>query len=284
METWEAAARDFRYYLKSKGRSDETVRTYTSALSLFWRWCIQRETAASDVDRPAVRQWITERLDTVSNQRVHNDLAALRHYFTMLREDRFRRDDPTENITIKRGRREPTEPLWSDEFQRLLNSCTLDRDRVLLMIMGYTGMRISEVAGLTAEMIDWQRGEILITGKGDKQRRITVNTEALGWLHSFLGMFPEGPIWRSHARRSVGQPLTAHQLRKVIYRIGERAGVEVHPHRLRAMMATQYVEQFQDIQALQGVLGHSSIETTARYSQWTRERRGQEQMRRLKLA
>lgn len=55
----------------------------------------------------------------------------------------------------------------------------------------------------------------------------------------------------------------------------------MHPHRLRSYFATEYIEEFKDIQALSHVMGHTSVETTQRYSQSTRERRGKEQTQRF---
>jgi site-specific recombinase XerD len=105
--------------------------------------------------------------------------------------------------------------------------------------------------------------------------------DIIGRLHAFAGMFPSGPLWVSHW----GRALSGQQLRKIIYGIAAEAKLEgVHPHRFRAFYATQYIEQFKDIQALQGVLGHTSIETTSRYSQWTREARGAAQMQRFTVA
>ena len=135
---------------------------------------------------------------------------------------------------------------------------------------------------MRAEHIDWQRGLITITGTGNKQRLVAPPRDTLGRLHAYVGMFPEGAIWLS---QKGGNPLSGHQIRKIIYEIGKRAGVdEVHPHRFRSAFATQYLQQFRDIQALQGVLGYESIETTAVYPAWIKERRGLDFMRQMDFA
>lgn len=279
--TWGETAREFRDYLITTGRSEGTAKTYVSNLSLFWHWCVRRECLPQEVDQPTVRAWFSERLATVSSQRAHNDLAALRCFYALARELRLRDDDPTTNIRVKRQKQLPTEPLSRQELETLLSACKSERDRLIVLMLAYTGMRISELASLRAEDIDWQRGTIRIIGKGDKERRMSPDPDVLGRLHAFCGMFPSGSIWKSQRAH---QALSAHQIRKILYDLAERAKIEhVHPHRFRALFATEYVEQFADIQALQGVMGHTSIETTSRYSEYTRERRGLEQMRRLKL-
>lgn len=278
---WAQAADEFRRYLITIGRSDGTAHTYVSNLSLFWHWCANHEMDSRDADRVLVRAWISDRMAVVSSQRAHNDLAALRHYYRMLIEDRYREDDPTANMRVKRQKALPTEPLDDDELGLLLGACREERDRLILLMLASTGMRISELASLSADNIDWRKGEIRVVGKGDKERRIAPNPEVLGRLHAYCGMFPEGPLWLSKRQ---GNQLSAHQIRKILYDLAERAHLKgVHPHRLRSFFATKYIEQFADIQALQGVLGHNSIETTARYSEYTRARRGLEQTKMLRL-
>ena len=279
--SWGQTSRAFREYLITTGRSEGTAKTYCSNLSLFWTWCTHHECLPADVDREAVRSWLSERMNSVSSARAHNDLAALRLFYAWMKDIRHRDDDPTDNVRVKRRKSLPTEPLHADEMESLLAASRDERDRLIILMLAHTGMRISELASLRAEDIDWQRGTIRIFGKGDKERRLAPDPEVLNRLHAFCGMFPSGSIWK--AKRS-HQALSAHQIRKVLYDLAERAKLEdVHPHRFRALFATQYVEQFADIQALQGVLGHESIETTARYSEYTRERRGLEQMRSLKF-
>lgn len=276
---WSDTASGFRSYLLSTGHAESTTFHYCHALSKFWRWCARYESSPCDVDRETVRAWISERLLQVSNTRVHNDLAALRCFYAWLREERYRDDDPTENVRIKRTRSLPTEPLSPAEFDQLVAACNDERDRLMLLVLGAAGLRISELANMEAEHINWGRGSIKVQGKGDKERYVYPNAEVMGRLHAFCGMFPTGPIWLAKRTK---KPLSAQQMRKIIYDIAERARLKgVHPHRLRSYFATEYIEEFKDIQALQGVMGHSSPETTARYSQSTRERRGMEQTRRF---
>lgn len=278
---WADTSGQFSRYLLTSGKSPGTVRTYLTNLSVFWRDCARYECVPHQADRYIVRTWISDRLAVVSTARAHNDLAALRLFYKWLRETRYRDDDPTENIRVKRAKSLPTKPLQGQEVTSMVEVCTDERDRLLLLVLCHTGIRISELASLQAESIDWQRGVIKIRGKGNKERLIAPSPDVLGRLHSYCGMFPTGPLWLSKRRQ---QPLSAQQIRKIIYGIAERAKIDgVHPHRFRSTFATEYIEQFGDIQALQGVMGHDSIETTSRYSEWTRERRGLEQMKKLRF-
>jgi len=279
---WTEASVGYRRFLLTSSRSEGTAKTYVANLSLFWRWCLRHECLPDDADRLVIRSYIAERRAKVSSGRAHNDLASLRLFFAWLREERLRDDDPTLDVRVKRTKSLPTDPISREEMNALLTGCTDERDRLIVLMLAHTGARISELASLTCEDISWKTGEVRILGKGDKERRIAPNPDVLKRLRAYLGMFPSGALFLSKVQR---RPLSAHQIRKILYDIAERARIDdIHPHRFRSFFATEYVEQFGDIQALQGVMGHESIETTARYSQYTRERRGLNQMRQLKFS
>lgn len=277
---WKLTSEQFTRYLLSSGKAPNTAKTYASNLLTFWQGCGRYEVTPYEADKPLIRAWISERLGCVSSNRAHNDLAALKHFYAWLRETRYRDDDPTQGIRVKRTKALPTKPLDRPEVDALLTHCNQERDRLIILLLAHTGIRISELSCLSAEDIDWRKGLIKIRGKGDKERELKPHPDVLGRLHAFCGMFPTGPIFVSR----FGQRMSAQALRKTIYSVAERAKVDgVHPHRFRAFFATEFIEEYADIQALQGNLGHESIATTARYSEYTRNRRAQDMMSRLKL-
>lgn len=278
---WAQTREHFVRYLLSSGKAPNTAKTYASNLVIFWRFCAQYETTPYHADRVIVRDWISERLKAVSSARVHNDLAALKLFYGWLLETHDREDNPTVGVRVKRTKALPTQPLSQTELDNLVAACRDDRDRLLVLVLAASGVRISELAALRAEDIDWSRGLIKITGKGDKERRVKPGSEVLSQLHAWLGMFPTGPIWLSKYHQ---QQLSAQQIRKIVYAIAKRANLaSIHPHRFRSYFATEFMEQHGDIQALQGVMGHEDIKTTSRYSEYTRERRGLEMMSRLNI-
>jgi integrase/recombinase XerD len=276
-------AEGFARHLLTAGKSPETVRTYTSALSLFWRWCEANEECPLDVDRNLLRAWLIHRASLVSSTRVHSNLAGLRLFYAYLIEEGLRNDDPTKGLKWKRGETLPTQPLDMPDVRSLLMACDHERDRLVVLLLVYSGVRITEFASMCADDIDWQHGTITIKhGKGDVARHVSPSPEVMGRLHAYLGLLPSGPIWRSLRDK---KPMTAHQLRKLIYRLTAKAGLShIHPHRFRSTFACEFLDQFDgDIHALKGAMGHKSIDTTARYAKAAELRRGLAKMQRFNL-
>lgn len=282
LHSWAMTAEGYSRHVLTTGKSPGTVRTYTSDVHLFWNWCADREMVVFEAPRSMVQEWLGVRLREVSSSRAHGSLCALRRLFEWGVIEGWTFEDPTIGLKVKRGKSLPTEPMEKTELDLLLDAACLERDKLMLLTLVHTGLRISELAGMDAEDVNWQTGVTRIRGKGDKERWIVLNPDLLGRLKAFYGLFPSGPMWLSQQNKT---PLAAHQIRKLIYGIARQAEVtHVHPHRFRATFATEFIDRFKDIQALQGLLGHESIETTARYSEFTRQKRGLDMMRQFTLA
>ncbi len=242
------------------------------------------EECPESADRDTVKAWLLHRSETCSSARIHSNLAGLRLFYTYLNEEGVRTDDPVKGIKWKRTETLGTMPLDMPDVSALYAACTKERDRLIILLLVYSGVRITEFASMTAEDIDWPHGTITIKhGKGDVARQVSPAPEIMGRLHSYLGLMPQGAIWRSERHNS---PMKAHQIRKRIYVIAAKAGVQdVHPHRFRSTFACEFLDQFDgDIHALKGAMGHKSITTTSGYARSAELRRGLAKMSKLNLA
>lgn len=271
----------YRTFLRSHGKAANTLRTYGNGAELYWRWCQEYDLNPETADHAMVRTYLGEVLGRVSSGRAHNVLAAVRNYYAMLIEDGVRSDDPTTGLKVKRRQALPTKPLTVAEVTALLGACQSERDTLIILFLTRTGVRISELANLAVKDIDFTNGQLRVLGKGDKERWLALPENLLGRLRIYLGLFPDQHLFLSEVRKA---PLAAHQIRKIIYGIAKDARLEhVHPHRFRATFATEFMTAFKDIQALQGLLGHEDITTTARYAEWTKASRGLDMMRMMTL-
>jgi len=138
-----------------------------------------------------------------------------------------------------------------------------------------TGMRRGELWGMRGEHIDWERGLVLIEGKGMKRRWVAPGSRALQALSACRN--GTGPVWLDRH----GQPYSRDALYEIIRRLGQRAGVKTYIHKFRTTYANGFAEKTNgDWGSLQVILGHSKLETTLGYAAWGRAERALEQMRR----
>lgn len=149
------------------------------------------------------------------------------------------------------------------------------RDHAILQVMYASGLRISELAGLTLERLNLQQGFVIIMGKGSKERLVPVGKVAMDALNEYLGTsrprLMRGKmgdhVFVSHS----GDGLSRQRLWEIIKLNAKRAGIRqnVTPHMLRHSFATHLLERGADLRSVQTMLGHSDISTTQIYTHVT---------------
>ena len=153
------------------------------------------------------------------------------------------------------------------------------RDRAVLEVLYGSGLRVSEVAGLTLDRVDLDRGRVLVLGKGSKERELPLSDPAREAIRAWIRegrpqMLGEGATTALFLNRKNTQ-LGVRDIRRLVGRYGDatlRTGRRVTPHTLRHSFATHLLEGGADIRAVQELLGHASVATTQRYTHVTRTR------------
>jgi integrase/recombinase XerC len=150
------------------------------------------------------------------------------------------------------------------------------RDRAVLELMYGSGLRVGEVAGLTLERLDLDRGRVIVMGKGSKEREVPLSDPSSLALEEYLRegrprMGAAGSPAAFFNRR--GRPLGTRDIRRLVGRYARMlSGRRVTPHTLRHSFATHLLEGGADIRAVQELLGHASVATTQRYTHVSRAR------------
>jgi integrase len=185
------------------------------------------------------------------------------------------------------GFRRPTELLTRQEVLRLISACgkgPSGRRNAALLALAYSGgFRAAELCGLELDDVDRDRAQAAERGflivrvrpeiaKGGRERAVGITLDALPLLDTWIEIrrrlgIRSRLLFCTIAAPNRGAPLDTSYLRRLLPRLARRAGVErrVHPHALRATMATEMVREGVPLSTVQAQLGHASIVTTAVY-------------------
>ena len=121
------------------------------------------------------------------------------------------------------------------------------------------------MANITLNDVNWETGSILIRhGKGSKQRLVHMCSKAKRDLWRYVTLYRHSESDTLFINRN-GDPLDVIGIKILIKRLGQRAKVKVHPHKLRHTFAISYLRNGGDVFSLQYLLGHSSLQMTQRY-------------------
>jgi integrase/recombinase XerC len=167
----------------------------------------------------------------------------------------------------------PDVPSDEDPIERAVRL----RDRAVLELLYGSGLRVSEVAGLTLDRVDLDRGRVNVLGKGDKERDLPLSDFAVDAIDAYVSAgrpMMAGDDHRTFFFNRKGKPLSGRDIRAMVEQYAERLlpGRRVTPHTLRHSFATHLLEGGADIRAVQELLGHASVATTQRYTHVSRAR------------
>jgi integrase/recombinase XerC len=172
----------------------------------------------------------------------------------------------------------PSEPVDAEPRPDLLATAIALRDRACLELLYGSGLRVGELAGLTLERVDLDRGRVLVLGKGSKERELPMSDPAVDAVAAYLAggraaMAPDVPSQALFFNRRK-KPFRDRDIRTMVEQYVGRVlpGRRVTPHTLRHSFATHLLEGGADIRAVQELLGHASVATTQRYTHVSRRR------------
>lgn len=280
----------FLVYLKDVKRySQHTITAYKEDLNQFLFYCGQVELINdySEITPKMVRRWevglMSGKVDQKEGQRsvftaksVRRKLSSLRTFFRYLIRERKMAEDPTDTVAIPRiGKKLP---VFVPDYQMdaLLDSDELTggfpelRDRLVLLMAYYTGMRRSEIVGLKVDDVDMAARNIKVNGKGDKQRMVPMMEELAEDARCYLEKRAEiaGDKHKSFFVTDKGAPVYDKFIyRLVVKYLGEVTSLSKRsPHVLRHSFATALLNNGACIEAIRELLGHSSLAATQIYT------------------
>jgi len=275
----------FRDYLALEaGNSPHTVENYLRDVRRLAEYGESRGVRRpADVTAAQLREFIYFLKDLgLAATTIRRQVSALRTYYRFLVGEGVVTRDPSERIeSPKRWRTLPT-VLTVAEIEKLLAAPNTDealaiRDRALLEFAYATGVRVSELIGLTLQDILFEEGVARVFGKGAKERLVPVGRRALGavalYAREIRPTLDKGVGRGALFLNARGRPLSRVGAWGVIKKMAKRAGLtkRVTPHTLRHTFATHLLEGGADLRAVQEMLGHADLSTTQLYTHVDRD-------------
>lgn len=275
----------FLEYLEiEKGRSVKTVENYDRYLSRFLAQT--KVTTPTQLTEQVVREfrlWLNRQPGNAGDLKKKTQnyyLIALRAFLKYLRRQNIRSLDPERIELAKVGGRD-LDLMTAGELDRLLkapagNSLQALRDRAILELFFSTGLRVSELCSLNAD-IDLSRDEFSVRGKGDKVRVVFLSPAAKKAIAEYLkkrGDMGEALFVSSakgFAKKMDARRMTPRAIELMVKHCAVKAGItrKVTPHIIRHSFATDLLENGADLRSVQALLGHANIATTQVYTHVT---------------
>ncbi|HET6793786.1 MAG TPA: tyrosine-type recombinase/integrase [Acidimicrobiales bacterium] len=266
--------------------ADATARAYLADLRAFIDWAERGGVGSpAQVSRTLLRRYLAF-LATMRRARrtVARKVAALRRYFHWLERQGVIGGDPTTGLSAPRGEGRLPRVLARTDVDDLLahpagaasrpEAAAALRDAAVLELLYGSGLRVSELCGLSDEDLDLKRGLMRVWGKGSKQRQLPMSDPSVEAVRRWLADgrpelagpdSPPGAVFLNQRGRRLG----TRDVRRILERHSPHP---THPHALRHTYATHLLDGGADLRAVQELLGHASLATTQVYTHVSKER------------
>ncbi len=278
----------FFSYLQSERRySSHTVSAYRRDIKHFIQCCNLDEAQAinwDDIKQATIRQCVAKlHRQGLSGRSLQRWLSSVRSLFNYL--CRFHRAsfNPAIGIPAPKIAKRLPKTLNVDEINQLLNiknsktgknnstgRIISERDIAIIELMYACGLRLTELSSLNQQDIDWQQQTIIVTGKGQKQRRIPFGKKANEAINNWLkqrGLLAdenEEALFVSCRGKRLSNSSIQKRLKKMA--LNQGLNTNVYPHMLRHSFASHILESSKDLRAVQELLGHANLSTTQIYT------------------
>jgi integrase/recombinase XerD len=228
---------NFEFHLLAEGKAAKTIRTYLDAVKWFGAEQAKVEDW-SQVTARDIQRWVIHLRKHYSESYANNQYRSLQAYFKWYAVSE-NVDNPMWGMKPPKIRPKLVPILSEEELDTLLKAARgktfrARRDTAILSLFKDTGMRLAELAGLSLDDVDVKKREAVVTGKAGKMRIVKFTAATSLALGQYLKM-------RARHRRAklpnlwlgTQGAMTPHGVYQAIKRLGQAAGVKVHPHQFR---------------------------------------------------
>lgn len=266
------------------GLSANTLAAYRTDLLAFQGWLEKKGLALEQVTRADLLAYLAANVRAgLSPRSSARHLSTLRRFYRYLLIQGCTQADPTADVRSPVIGRPLPKNISEQGVEKLLSTPPRDtalgsRDRAMLETMYASGLRVSELVGLTLNELDLTTGLVRVVGKGGRERIVPLGEEASESLREYLGQ-ARSDLLKAQLTDAVfvtrrGGPMTRQAFWQLIKRYAQQAGIgaEFSPHSLRHAFATHLLNHGADLRSVQMLLGHTDLSTTQIYTHVARAR------------
>lgn len=279
----------YRHYLRMRNYSERTIDSYEevlqrlahylwlrrhtepSKLVFYWK---DMATARTDTPVEADTMLITDFLSFLTSLRtyrpstMHRIISSISSFYRFLTTQHGVAVNPMPGIERPRMKEKELIYLKHSQVLELLASIPDVRDRLVIRVIYATGVRVSELCGITLEDIDFSSHTIRVKGKGGKIRTVFVDGDTLATIDRYAVNRIMGPLFIGQQGKHISPRTIEHIFRKY-------APPGITPHKIRHSYASELYRRSKNLRVVQENLGHASIKTTEIYLHTDLEERRQ---------
>jgi integrase/recombinase XerD len=275
----ESLLQDFKRHLEfERALSRNTVSAYVSDVSNFLAFCKKTNVGPAKAEPKFLDKylWEIKSKNNLSAKSIFRKMESLKSFYRFLTLEELISTDPTRHFKVPHFEKKLPAYLTAVEIKKILGYPAAGfasmRTSTIAELFYACGVRISELAGLQLENINFEQSWIMVYGKGGKERAVPMHKKAAEKLNSYLmhrNDFFKGKEAASNVfLNRFGKKISRIQIWKDVKKLALASGItrKLYPHMFRHTFATHLLCGGADLRSLQEMLGHASLSTTGIYT------------------
>jgi integrase/recombinase XerC len=266
--------------------SVHTIRAYSDDITSFFKFAKQ----LFDTDEPGlitpamIRSWMADlSLKKIQSKSINRKLSSLKAFFKFGQITGQLKGSPANAIPVLKVKKRLPAYIEKEKMERLLNEIQFPQDfegktsYLIINLLYFTGIRVSELVSLKSNHIDLARGQIKVLGKGNKERIIPIHAGLISLLSSYqvekMKLYPDA-LYEQVLLVGKQKPPTARQVYDIVSKtlLQVTTSDQRGPHVLRHSFATHLTNNGAELNAVKELLGHTSLAATQVYTHNSIER------------
>ena len=274
----EKVLEDFKQWLRLDGKSKKTIENYSLDIGQFLSWITERNINLDEISREDILNYKVEIMNSgLAVVTINKKINSLRSFNDFLIEKEInvaRVIKPgKDRIKIAGGSENNIDVYSNEELEKILSAVNKEevtlRNKLIVYLLLYTGVRVSELVNIKLTDIDLLTGELKIIGKGNKYREIPLNQKLKKVLKSYLNTerkenkYAEDSPYLILTERS--PKMHRDTVNYVLRKLCKNYNFKAYPHKFRHTSFSILIAKGVDITTISALAGHNSIETTNRF-------------------
>jgi integrase/recombinase XerD len=278
---------------RTEGKSENTIRIANTALTTLKGFLASREypTDVTEIGVNELREFILHLQQVkafehhpytgpqrkgLSGHAINTYLRSIRAFWSWLVREEIITSNPFSRVKVPKPPKKVIATFSEKQLTAILKAVNTSmpagfRDWTIMLMLLDTGLRASELVGITMNDVNLEDGMVKVYGKGSKERVVPFGAKVQRAVWKYLQRYrsqPANPLCTTLFLTATGNPITTDRLRTIIEKYARKAGIEgvrCSPHTFRHTCAISYLRNGGDVFSLQRILGHSSLEIVRIY-------------------
>ena len=269
-----------------KGITSNTIIAYKKDLNLFNSWCLNNKINFIEIQKKDINFYIHFLKEkNLNSSSVNRKLSVIKSFYDYLNQIGLVNSNELKIIGTQKLQKNLPKLLSEKEILHLIDksgkiyienpikNIMYLRTQVILEILYSTGLRISELLNIKINQVANIKDKLYINGKGNKQRLVIFNQNALDLLKNWIAiMIKNNKNKNSYLFENIDNTnvISRQQIYKDLKKLALKTNTELEklsPHSVRHSFASHMLNRGADLRTIQKLLGHSDISTTEIYTQ-----------------